>query len=257
MSDIALPAEPPSRSAARRRSGAAAHLRDHLASRRRQDHADRKAAAVRRRHPAGRAGQGQGRAPQHPLRLDEDRARARHLGRHLGDDLRVRRPGLQPARHAGPRGLLRRHLPHADRGRFRGHGDRRRQGHRAADAEAVRGLPAARHPDHHLHQQDGPREPRPLRAAGRDRKDAGARHRADDLAGRPRPRFPRHLRHRQRRRAPAGRRRRQDRRGASRSTSPISAGRNPNLDVAAIKDELALVRRPASRSTWRRSARAI
>ena len=26
---------------------------------------------------------------------------------------------LQPARHAGPRGFLRRHLPHADRGRFR------------------------------------------------------------------------------------------------------------------------------------------
>ena len=29
-----------------------------------------------------------------------------------------RRAALQPARHAGPRGLLRRHLPHADRGRF-------------------------------------------------------------------------------------------------------------------------------------------
>jgi peptide chain release factor 3 len=38
-----------------------------------------------------------------------------------------------------------------------GHGDRRRQGHRAAHAEAVRGLPHARHPDRHLHQQDGPR----------------------------------------------------------------------------------------------------
>ena len=65
---------------------------------------------------------------------------------------------LQPARHAGPRGLLRRHLPHADGGRFRRHGDRRRQGHRGAHAQAVRGVPAARHPDHHLHQQDGPRE---------------------------------------------------------------------------------------------------
>ena len=96
---------------------------------------------------------------------------------------------LQPARHAGPRGLFRGHLPHADRGRLRGDGDRRRQGHRGAHAQAVRGLPAARHPDHHLHQQDGPREPRSVRAARRDRKDAGARHHADDLAGRPRPRL--------------------------------------------------------------------
>ena len=101
---------------------------------------------------------------------------------------------LQPARHAGPRGLLRGHLPHADRGRFRGHGDRRRQGHRGAHPQAVRGLPAARHPDRHLHQQDGPREPRSVRAARRDREDAGARHRAGDLADRPRPRFRRHHR---------------------------------------------------------------
>ena len=51
----------------------------------------------------------------------------------------------------------------------RGDGDRRRQGHRAAHAEAVRGLPAARHPDHHLRQQDGSREPRPVRDPRRDR----------------------------------------------------------------------------------------
>jgi predicted transposase YbfD/YdcC len=94
---------------------------------------------------------------QHALRLDEDRARARHFGRHLGDDLRIWRRRLQPARHARPRGLLRRHLSHADGGRFRRHGHRRGQGHRAAHAEAVRGLPPARHPDHHLRQQDGPR----------------------------------------------------------------------------------------------------
>jgi hypothetical protein len=43
--------------------------------------------------------------------------------------------GVQPARHAGPRGLLRRHLSHADRGRLRRHGDRRRQGHRGAHAK--------------------------------------------------------------------------------------------------------------------------
>jgi peptide chain release factor 3 len=37
------------------------------------------------------------------------------------------------------------------------------------------------------------REARPVRAARRDREDAGARHRAADLAGRPRPRFSGHL----------------------------------------------------------------
>ena len=105
-------------------------------------------------------------------------------------------PRLQPARHAGPRGLLRGHLPHADRGRFRRDGDRRRQGHRGAHPQAVRGLPPARHPDRHLHQQDGPRKPRSVRPARRDREDAGARHHAGELAGRPRPRFRRHLRSR-------------------------------------------------------------
>ena len=119
------------------------------------------------------------------LRLDEDRARARHLRRHLGDDLRIWRQRLQPARHARPRGFRRRHLPHAVGGRFRRHGHRRRQGHRAAHAEAVRGLPPARHPDRHLRQQDGPREPRPVRDPRRDRAEAGARHRADHLADRP------------------------------------------------------------------------
>ena len=64
----------------------------------------------------------------------------------------------QSARHAGPRRLFGRHLSHADGGRFRGHGDRRRQGHRGAHAQAVRSVPAARHSDHHLHQQDGPRD---------------------------------------------------------------------------------------------------
>jgi peptidyl-dipeptidase Dcp len=114
-------------------SSAPAHLRDHLASRRRQDHADRKAAAVRRRHPARR-------------RRSRPRASARNT---RSDWMKIERErgisvvtsvmtfeyrGLrvQPARHAGPRGLFRGHLPHADRGRFRGDGDRRRQGHRGA-----------------------------------------------------------------------------------------------------------------------------
>ncbi len=165
---------------------APAHLRDHLAPRRRQDDADREDPAVRRRHPARRRSARQGQPPPDPLRLDGHRARARHLGRHLGDDLRIRRLRLQPARHARPRGLLRGHLPHADRGRLGGDGDRRRQGHRGAHAQAVRGLPPARHPDRHLHQQDGPRDARPVRPARRDREDAGARHRAARLDGRAR-----------------------------------------------------------------------
>src|SRR4030095_11961423 len=49
------------------------------------------------------------------------------------------------------------------------------KGLRGAHPQAVRGLPAARHPDPHLHQQDGSREPRPVRNPGRDREDAGAR----------------------------------------------------------------------------------
>ena len=70
-----------------------------------------------------------------------------------------RRHHLQPARHAGPRGLFGGYLSHADRGRFGDHGDRRGQGHRAADAQAVRGLPAALGADHHLRQQGRPRGP--------------------------------------------------------------------------------------------------
>ena len=97
---------------------------------------------------------------------------------------------LQPARHPGPRGLLGRHLPHADRGGLGGHGDRRRQGHRGAHPQTVRDLPPARHPDRHLHQQDGPRSPRPVRTAGRGRRHAGAGYRTGNLAGRP----SRHLR---------------------------------------------------------------
>jgi peptide subunit release factor RF-3 len=42
-----------------------------------------------------------------------------------------------------PLGFQRGHLPHPDRGRQRGDGIGRRQGHRGADAEALRGLPAA------------------------------------------------------------------------------------------------------------------
>ena len=57
---------------------------------------------------------------------------------------------LQPARHAGPPGFQRGHLPHLDRGRQRGDGARRGEGHRGADPQALRGLPAARRADHHF-----------------------------------------------------------------------------------------------------------
>ena len=126
---------------------------------------------------------------------------------------------------------------------FGSDGDRRRQGHRGAHAQAVRGLPAARHPDRHLHQQDGPRDARSVRSHRRDREDAGARRRAADLDRRPRPIARRRLRHpaqppdaawqgragvcRQRprrparRRAPAGARaRRGDRRAQPRRRGP-------------------------------------
>ena len=60
----------------------------------------------------------------------------------------------------GPPGLLGGHLPDADGGGLRGHGHRRREGRRAADAQAVQGLRHAPYPDFHLHQQDGPRDAR-------------------------------------------------------------------------------------------------
>ena len=122
-----------------------------------------------------------GEAPARPLGLDEGRAGARHLGHLVGDDLRVRRLHLQPARHPRPRGLQRGHLPHADRRRLGGDGDRRRQGDRGADPQAVRGLPAAQRADRHLHQQARPRGARSLRPDERDR------------AGPPAPRHPRRL----------------------------------------------------------------
>ena len=119
-----------------------------------------------------RRGQGQEEPARHPLGLDVDRARARHLGRHLGDDVRLPRPGLQPARHAGPRGLF---------------GKTPTRTLTAVDSavmviDAAKGIEArtrklfevcraARHSDRHLHQQDGPREPRSLRDSGRDREE--------------------------------------------------------------------------------------
>ena len=178
-----------------RRSGhPPAHLRHHLASGCGQDDVDREAAAVRRRDPARGRSQGQGQPAPDAVRLDGHRARARHLGRHVGDDLRTCGLRLQPARHAGPRGLLGRHVPHPVGGGLGRDGDRRRPRHREPDPQALRGLPAARHPDRHLRQQDGSGNPRSLRSPRRDREGAGPRYRTRDLADRPGPRLRGHLR---------------------------------------------------------------
>ena len=88
----------------------------------------------------------------------------------------------------GPRGLLRGHLPHADRGRFRAHGHRLREGRRGAHDQADGSLPAARHADHDLHQQARPRRTRADRAARRNRACAADQLRAGYLADRHGPR---------------------------------------------------------------------
>ena len=75
----------------------------------------------------------------------------------------------------GPPGLQRGHLPHADRGRLRDHADRRRQGRRDADAQAVRGLPHARHADRHVREQARPAGARSARADERGRGGARLR----------------------------------------------------------------------------------
>ena len=113
-------------------------------------------------------------APSDHERLDGDRAPARHLDLHQRAAVRVRGPSHEPARHPRPQRLQRGHLPHPRRRGFGGHAHRQRQGRRAADHQAVSGLPDARHPDHHLHQQDGPPRPTAARAARRDREGARA-----------------------------------------------------------------------------------
>jgi peptide chain release factor 3 len=66
----------------------------------------------------------------------------------------------------------------------RGDADRRGQGRRGAHAQAVRGVPDAEAPGHHLRQQDGSPRPRPDRPHGRRRQDAEDPHRAAQLADR-------------------------------------------------------------------------
>ncbi|KAG1252036.1 hypothetical protein G6F68_011979 [Rhizopus microsporus] len=128
-----------------------------------QDHADRKAVAVRRRDPDRRQRQGAQSVPPRLVRLDGNRKATRHFRGVLGDADGIPRLRHQPARHPGPPGLLRRHLPGADGGGCRADGDRRRQRRRTADDPPAAGLPRAQHAHHHVHQQDGPRG---ARAAG-------------------------------------------------------------------------------------------
>ena len=184
-----------------RPSCTAADVCDHFPPGCRQDHADRKAVAVRRRRSDGGAGAGAREPAADTLGLARDRARARHFGHLVGHDVRAQGNRLQSARYAGPCGFQRGHVSHAERGGRGGHGDRRREGDREPDAQAVRGMPAARHPDHHLHQQDRPRGTRSARAAGRDFIRARAGPDLADLAGRHGRRFPRRARYRGR--APA------------------------------------------------------
>ena len=116
------------------------------------------------------------------------------------------------------------------------------KGIEARTLQAVRGLPAARHPDHHLRQQDGPREPRPVRPARRDREEAGARHRADDLADRPRQDLRRHLPSR-RERASASIDADDEAHAGQRSRiRPLFAGLLPENEREAFIEELALAR---------------
>ena len=159
----------------------------------------------------------------------------------------------QPARHPGPRRLLRGHLPRAVRGRRRRDAGRRREGPRAADAEAVRGLPAPRHPDHHGHQQVGPARPR-RRSSCMDEistRDRPAAH-AADLAGRDRRRLPR-------RAGPAHRR---VRRGSPAPPAAPPCAAEEHLDAggrrrvegdacvqAAVEEQRAARRRPAPTTT--------
>ena len=130
------------------------------------------------------AGQGARRTASGPVGLDEDRTRTRYFGRLVGDVVRIRQQLVQPVGHPGPRGFQRRHLPHADRRGFRDHGHRRRQRHRSADPQAVRGLPYARRADRHLRQQDGSGGPRSVRDHGRDRTGPATGGHARKLADR-------------------------------------------------------------------------
>ena len=173
-----------------RRGPPPADLRHYQPPGRGQDHAHGEAPALRRGHPPGGEREGAARgAPRHQ-RLDEDGAGARHLGDQLGAAVRVPGQAGEPAGHAGPRGLLGGHLPHADGGGQRGDAAGQPQGGGGADAAALPGLPPAAHADLHLRQQVRPRGDARAAAAGRRGARPGAEVLPDHLAdpgGRPLP----------------------------------------------------------------------
>ena len=171
-----------------RRGGAPADVRHHQPPRRRQDHADREVPALRRCGAAGRRGQGARGAPLGDVGLDGAREAARHLDQLDGAAVPLPRPRREPARHAGPQGLLRGHVPRARRRRRRGHGARHGQGHRVPDPQAVRGVPQPAAAGAHVPQQVRPTRPRAAGAARRDRGPDRPAPDAGDVAGRHRRR---------------------------------------------------------------------
>ena len=168
----------------RRAGGPSPHVRRHLAPRRGQVDVDRGAGVARPRHRRGRRGARQGQPPWRRQRLDGHGARPRHLDHVRGAAVRLCRHGDQPARHARPRRLLGGHLPGARRRRRGRHARRCGQGHRAADPQALRGLPGSRRAGHHGRQQVGPPGPRRARHHGRaDHPSRPAPHAADLARG--------------------------------------------------------------------------
>ena len=171
-----------------RRSVASAHVRDHQPPRRRQDDADREVPALRRRRATRRCGQGPRGTPCGDVGLDGAREAARHLDQLDRPAVPVSRPRREPARHARAQGLLRGHVPCARRRRRRRDGARHGQGHRVADAQAVRGLPQPTPAGAHVPQQVRPPRPRAARAARRDRAPDRPPPDAGHVAGRHRRR---------------------------------------------------------------------
>ena len=160
-------------------SGPPPHVRDHLPPRRRQDDAHGEAPALRRRHRPGRLGHARRKAQRaDDLRLDGAGARARHLDHLDGAAVRATTAAASTcstrrATRTSPRTPTA-SLTAVDSG---GHGDRRGQGHRAADAQALRGLPPTRHADLHVREQAATGRRRdPLELL--DELEARARHRA-------------------------------------------------------------------------------
>ena len=223
-----------------------ANVRDHFAPRRGQDHADREAAAVRRRDPDGGRRQGPQGDPARDVGLDAPRAGARHLDHVVRDAVSVRRRADQPARHAGSRGFLRGHVSHADGRRQRADGHRRREGRRGADDQAHGSLPAAHDADHQLHQQARSRRPAADRAARRHRDRARHRLRAADVADRHGTRVSRHLRSARGLRAPLSEPRRQPaarrQAGARACERRARRARSAQTRPRALREEVELVR---------------